>query len=125
MGRKLVRRPSQVPDRPTAGQPRPAAAAQHRAWAIAILVLLTATKNVYMASFSSYYTFYVIDRFALSVREAQLMLFLFLGAAAAGTFLGGPIGDRYGARFVIWFSILGVIPFALALPYANLPLTPV
>ncbi|WP_294643290.1 MFS transporter [uncultured Aureimonas sp.] len=92
-------------------------------WAIAILVLLTATKNVYMASFSSYYTFYVIDRFALSVREAQLMLFLFLGAAAAGTFLGGPIGDRYGARFVIWFSILGVIPFALLLPYANLPLT--
>ncbi|RIY03245.1 MFS transporter [Aureimonas flava] len=92
-------------------------------WAIAILVLLTATKNVYMASFSSYYTFYVIDRFALTVREAQLMLFLFLGSAAAGTFLGGPIGDRYGARFVIWFSILGVIPFALALPYANLPLT--
>ncbi|WP_279483022.1 MFS transporter [Aureimonas sp. SK2] len=93
--------------------------------AVGILVLLTATKNVYMASFSSYYTFYVIDRFGLSVREAQLMLFLFLGSAAAGTFLGGPIGDRYGARFVIWFSILGVIPFALVLPYANLPLTAV
>ncbi len=89
-------------------------------WAFLILVLLTATKNVYMASISSYFTFYVIERFGLSVRDAQLMLFLFLGAAAAGTFLGGPIGDRYGARFVIWFSILGVIPFALMLPYADL-----
>jgi FSR family fosmidomycin resistance protein-like MFS transporter len=88
--------------------------------ALGILILLTATKNVYMASFSSYFTFYTIERFGLSVRDAQLMLFLFLGAAAAGTFAGGPIGDRYGARFVIWFSILGVIPFALMLPYANL-----
>ncbi|MBY4591837.1 MFS transporter [Rhizobium redzepovicii] len=89
-------------------------------WALLILVLLTATKNVYMASVSSYFTFYVIDRFALSVQQAQLMLFLFLGSVAVGTFLGGPIGDRFGARFVIWFSILGVIPFALILPYANL-----
>ncbi|MDI7862220.1 MFS transporter [Rhizobiaceae bacterium n13] len=89
-------------------------------WALLVLVLLTATKNVYMASISSYFTFYVIERFGLSVRDAQLMLFLFLGAAAAGTFLGGPIGDRFGPRFVIWLSILGVIPFALMLPYANL-----
>jgi len=89
-------------------------------WAVAVLVLLTATKNVYMASISSYFTFFVIEKFGVGVQEAQLMLFLFLGAAAAGTFLGGPIGDRYGARFVIWFSILGVIPFALLLPYANL-----
>ncbi|MEZ2126447.1 MULTISPECIES: MFS transporter [unclassified Sinorhizobium] len=89
-------------------------------WALLILVLLTATKNVYMASISSYFTFYVIDKFHLAVRDAQLMLFLFLGSVAAGTFLGGPIGDRFGARFVIWFSILGVIPFALMLPYANL-----
>lgn len=89
-------------------------------WAVAVLVLLTATKNVYMASISSYFTFYVIQKFGVDVQQAQLMLFLFLGAAAAGTFLGGPIGDRYGARFVIWFSILGVIPFALMLPYANL-----
>jgi FSR family fosmidomycin resistance protein-like MFS transporter len=89
-------------------------------WAVAVLVLLTATKNVYMASISSYFTFFVIEKFSVSVQQAQLMLFLFLGAAAAGTFLGGPIGDRYGARFVIWFSILGVIPFALMLPYANL-----
>lgn len=89
-------------------------------WALLILVLLTATKNVYMASISSYFTFYVIEKFHLAVRDAQLMLFLFLGSVAAGTFLGGPIGDRFGARFVIWFSILGVIPFALMLPYANL-----
>ncbi|MET0258599.1 MAG: MFS transporter [Methylobacterium sp.] len=91
--------------------------------ALGILILLTATKNVYMASFSSYFTFYTIERFGLGVRDAQLMLFLFLGAAALGTFAGGPIGDRFGARFVIWFSILGVIPFALMLPYANLPFT--
>ncbi|ACE94239.1 MFS transporter [Rhizobium phaseoli] len=89
-------------------------------WALLILVLLTATKNVYMASVSSYFTFYVIDKFELSVQQAQMMLFLFLASVAVGTFLGGPIGDRFGARFVIWFSILGVIPFALLLPYANL-----
>ena len=89
-------------------------------WTIAILVLLTATKNVYLTSISSYFTFFVIERFGTSVQQAQLMLFLFLGSAAAGTFLGGPIGDRYGARFVIWFSILGVVPFTLLLPYANL-----
>ncbi|MCF3640684.1 MFS transporter [Rhizobium sp. TRM95111] len=90
------------------------------AWALFVLVLLTTTKNVYLSSLSSYFTFYTIGRFGLSVQEAQLMLFLFLGASAAGVFLGGPIGDRFGARFVIWFSILGVIPFALVLPYANL-----
>lgn len=89
-------------------------------WAFLILVLLTATKNVYMSSISSYFTFYVIQRFGMSVQASQLMLFLFLGSVAVGTFLGGPIGDRFGARFVIWFSILGVIPFALLLPYANL-----
>jgi len=89
-------------------------------WALAILILLTATKNVYMASISSYFTFYVIDKFHLDVRDAQLMLFLFLGSVAVGTIMGGPVGDRFGARFVIWFSILGVIPFALLMPYANL-----
>lgn len=89
-------------------------------FALAILVLLTATKNIYMASLSSYFTFYVIDRFGLPTRDAQLYLFLFLGAAAVGVFAGGPIGDRFGARFVIWLSILGVIPFALMLPYASL-----
>ncbi len=85
-----------------------------------VLVLLTVTKNVYLSSLSSYFTFYTIERFGLSVQSAQMMLFLFLGASAVGVFFGGPIGDRYGRRFVIWFSILGVIPFALLLPYANL-----
>lgn len=85
-----------------------------------VLVLLTATKNTYLASISSYFTFYTIDRFGLGIREAQVLLFLFLAASAAGVYLGGPIGDRYGSRVVIWFSILGVIPFALLLPYVDL-----
>jgi len=87
---------------------------------LAVLVVLTATKNAYLASLSSYFTFYTIEKFGLGVQDAQLLLFLFLGASAAGVFFGGPIGDRFGARVVIWFSILGVIPFALMLPYANL-----
>lgn len=105
--------------RPPADKTLPLAKGKTAA-ALAVLILLTATKNVYMASISSYFTFFVIKKFGLSVGHAQLMLFLFLGAAAAGTLLGGPIGDRYGARFVIWLSILGVIPFALMLPYVNL-----
>lgn len=85
-----------------------------------VLVVLTATKNAYLASLSSYFTFYTIDKFGLGVQDAQVLLFLFLGASALGVFFGGPIGDRFGSRVVIWFSILGVIPFALMLPYANL-----
>src|SRR5947208_12440311 len=69
---------------------------------------------------SSYYTFFLIQKFSLSVRDAQLHLFIFLAAIAAGTFLGGPVGDRIGRKAVIWVSILGVAPFALAFPYANL-----
>ncbi len=87
---------------------------------LVVLLILTATKNAYLASISSYFTFYTIEKFGLSVQDAQLLLFLFLGASAAGVFFGGPIGDRFGSRIVIWFSILGVIPFALMLPYANL-----
>lgn len=89
-------------------------------WTLVILIVLTATKNAYLASLSSYFTFFTIAKFGVDVQQAQLMLFLFLGASAAGVIFGGPIGDRWGARFVIWFSILGVIPFALVLPYANL-----
>lgn len=85
-----------------------------------VLVMLTFSKNVYMASISSYYTFYVIETFGVSVQNSQLLLFLFLGAAALGTVIGGPIGDRFGAKFVIWFSILGALPFTLALPYVDL-----
>jgi FSR family fosmidomycin resistance protein-like MFS transporter len=88
--------------------------------ALAILLILVFSKNVYLASISSYYTFYLIERFGLSVQSAQLHLFLFLGAVAAGTIIGGPVGDRLGRKWVIWASILGVLPFTLALPYVNL-----
>jgi FSR family fosmidomycin resistance protein-like MFS transporter len=88
--------------------------------AIAILLALLFSKFIYLASLGSYYTFYLISRFHLSVQSAQLHLFLFLGAVAAGTIVGGPVGDRIGNRQVILWSILGVLPFTLALPYANL-----
>ena len=88
--------------------------------AIAVLVALLFSKNIYTSSLSSYYTFYLIQKFHLSVPDAQVHLFVFLGAVAAGTFIGGPIGDRVGRKPVIWFSILGAAPFALLLPYASL-----
>ena len=87
---------------------------------LSILITLVFSKYFYLASMSSYYTFFLMDKFGLSVKNAQLQLFIFLLAIAAGTFLGGPIGDRIGRKAVIWASILGVAPFALALPYANL-----
>jgi FSR family fosmidomycin resistance protein-like MFS transporter len=90
------------------------------ALAIAILLVLIFSKYFYLASLSSYYTFYLIDRFHISVQSAQLHLFIFLGAVAAGTIIGGPIGDRIGRKYVIWGSILGVLPFTLLLPHANL-----
>jgi MFS transporter, FSR family, fosmidomycin resistance protein len=88
--------------------------------ALAVLTALIFSKYFYLASLSSYYTFYLISRFHVSVRSSQLHLFVFLGAAAAGTFFGGPIGDRVGPKYVIWASILGVLPFTLLLPHANL-----
>ncbi|MBK4989150.1 MFS transporter [Pseudomonas sp. S36] len=88
--------------------------------ALVVLGLLVFSKYFYMASFTSYFTFYLIEKFGVSVASSQLHLFLFLGAVAAGTFFGGPIGDRIGRKAVIWFSILGVAPFTLALPYADL-----
>ncbi len=91
--------------------------------ALAVLTVLTLTKNAYMASLSSYYTFFLIDKFGVGVQDSQLLLFVYVGASALGVFLGGPIGDRFGAKFVIWFSILGVLPFTLALPYADLTWT--
>ncbi len=87
---------------------------------LAILVILIFSKFVYLASLSSYFTFYLIEKFHLSVRDAQLHLFLFLVAVAVGTLSGGPLGDRFGRKRLIWFSILGALPFTLALPYANL-----
>jgi MFS transporter, FSR family, fosmidomycin resistance protein len=88
--------------------------------AIAVLVALVFSKYFYLASLTSYYTFYLIAKFHVSVQSSQLHLFVFLAAVAAGTFMGGPIGDRVGRKAVIWCSILGVLPFTLVLPYANL-----
>ncbi|WP_083217468.1 MFS transporter [Thioclava sp. SK-1] len=88
--------------------------------AVTVLLLLIFSKHVYMASMTSYYTFFLIDRFGLSTPQAQKMLFFFLAAVAVGTVIGGPVGDRIGRRTVIWVSILGVLPFTLILPYANL-----
>ena len=91
--------------------------------AIAVLIALMFSKYFYLASITSYYIFYLIHHFGLSTENAQLCLFVFLVAAAAGTFIGGPVGDRVGRKRVIWCSILGVVPFTLALPYVGLAAT--
>jgi FSR family fosmidomycin resistance protein-like MFS transporter len=88
--------------------------------AIAVLVALIFSKYFYLAGLTSYYTFYLIAKFHVSVQSSQLHLFAFLAAVAAGTLIGGPVGDRVGRKSVIWCSILGVLPFTLVLPYANL-----
>jgi FSR family fosmidomycin resistance protein-like MFS transporter len=90
---------------------------------VGVLLLLIFSKYFYIASISSYFTFYLMEKFGLSVQAAQMHLFLFLGASAAGTLIGGPVGDRIGRKPVIWGSILGVAPFALALPYVGLAWT--
>jgi FSR family fosmidomycin resistance protein-like MFS transporter len=87
---------------------------------LTILVVLLFSKTFYLASINSYYTFYLIQTFQVSLQTAQVLLFVFLGAVAAGTFAGGPIGDRIGRKYVIWVSILGVLPFTLLLPYLGL-----
>ncbi|WP_161849654.1 MFS transporter [Bradyrhizobium sp. CCBAU 051011] len=88
--------------------------------ALAVLVALLFSKQLYVSSLSSYYIFYLIDKFGVSTQAAQLYLFLFLASNAAGAFFGGPLGDRFGRKYVIWFSIAGALPFTLALPYAGL-----
>lgn len=87
---------------------------------IGILLILIFSKYIYMTSISSYFTFYLIDKFNVSIPDSQFYLFLFFGSVALGTFLGGPIGDRFGRKYVIWFSILGSAPFAMMLPYVDL-----
>jgi FSR family fosmidomycin resistance protein-like MFS transporter len=99
---------------------QPATPRRHVTLAIAVLLALIFSKYFYLASITSYYTFYVIDHFHVSVRNAQLLLFVFLGSAALGGFIGGPLGDRLGAKYIIWASILGVLPFTLLLPHVNL-----
>jgi FSR family fosmidomycin resistance protein-like MFS transporter len=88
--------------------------------ALLVLVALLFSKQLYVSSLSSYYIFYLIDRFGVSTQAAQIYLFIFLAANAAGAFFGGPLGDRFGRKIVIWISILGALPFTLALPYAGL-----
>lgn len=117
-------KPRIVP-RPAAGAVKAADAPSSRrvGFAIAVLIVLVFSKFIYMSSLTSYYTFYLIHKFGVSTQLAQIYLFVFLGANAVGTFFGGPIGDRFGRRYVIWFSILGVLPFTLMLPYAGLMAT--
>jgi FSR family fosmidomycin resistance protein-like MFS transporter len=113
-----VRGPARAHGRHAAGLPR------HRiVLALVVLAILIFSKYFYLASLTSYYTFYLIDKFNVSVAHAQIYLFVFLFAVAAGTIIGGPVGDRIGRKYVIWVSILGVAPFALALPYAGLAVT--
>ena len=88
--------------------------------ALAVLVALLISKQLYVSSLSSYYIFYLIDKFGVSTQAAQIYLFIFLAANAVGAFLGGTLGDRFGRKYVIWISVLGALPFTLALPYAGL-----
>lgn len=110
---------SQLKGRPAADTTLPLPKARVM-WSIAVLAFLVLTKNAYMAGMTSFYTFYLMENFQLSTQGAQVMLFLFLAAVAAGTVLGGPSADRFGPMAVIWVSILGVLPFTLILPHANL-----
>jgi MFS transporter, FSR family, fosmidomycin resistance protein len=108
---RKVARPEPHPDAPS---PRGVTIA------ISVLVVLLFSKQLYVSSLSSYYIFYLIDRFGVSTQTGQIYLFIFLASNAVGAFLGGPLGDRFGRKIVIWFSILGALPFTLALPYAGL-----
>lgn len=99
---------------------RPAFPKNKIVYSVAILLVLIFSKYFYMASLTSYFTFYMIDKFNVSIQASQIYLFVFLFSVAAGTLIGGPVGDRFGRKYVIWFSILGTAPFALMLPYANL-----
>jgi MFS transporter, FSR family, fosmidomycin resistance protein len=104
-----------------APKPHPDAPDQRRVLiAICVLVALLFSKQLYVSSLSSYYMFYLIDKFGVSTQAAQIYLFVFLAANAVGAFFGGPLGDRFGRKYVIWFSIVGALPFTLALPHAGL-----
>lgn len=93
--------------------------------AVVVVAVLMFAKFIYTASFTNYFTFYLIQKFGLTIQQSQVYLFAYLGAVALGTFSGGPVGDKIGRKAVIWLSFLGVAPFALALPYASLPWTAV
>lgn len=103
-----------------AGAPAARPGKRSVAFAITILIILLFSKNAYSASFSSFYTFYLMGKFGISIQNSQVMLFLFLASSAAGALFGGMLGDRIGRNKIIWFSILGALPFTLILPYADL-----
>lgn len=106
---------------PSGGQSAAPALSRRRVMtALGILLLLIFSKYFYLASMTSYFTFFLIEKFGISAEQSQIYLFAFLAAVAVGTIIGGPIGDRFGRKYVIWFSILGVAPFTLLLPYASL-----
>ncbi len=109
-----------APRAPRAGAVREEQPPRRVVGCIAVLLVLIFSKYFYLASITSYYTFYLINHFGVSVEASQLYLFVFLGAVALGTIVGGPLGDRFGRKYVIWLSILGVLPFTLALPHVSL-----
>ncbi len=112
---------TRLPPGARVASPEPARLPRRRVMmALGVLAALIFSKYFYLAAFTSYYTFYLIERFGVSVQSAQVLLFMFLFAVAAGTIIGGPVGDRIGRKYVIWVSILGVAPFALVLPHAGL-----
>jgi FSR family fosmidomycin resistance protein-like MFS transporter len=115
-----ARRSSAAKARATAHETHTGLSSGKVAFVIAILIALVFSKFFYLASLSSYYTFFLISKFHVPVRTAQIYLFLFLGAVATGTIVGGPVGDRIGRKYVIWWSILGVLPFTVVLPYVSL-----
>ena len=120
VGRWFADHQRQAASRPAAAVKKPSLSRQRLVVAFAVIGALLLSKFIYIEGLKSYYAFFLIEKFALSAQEAQYYLFAFLGSVAAGTFIGGPVGDRYGRLAVIWVSILGALPFTLALPYLDL-----
>jgi MFS transporter, FSR family, fosmidomycin resistance protein len=120
VGRWFAEHQRQAASRPKAAVAKPALSRQRLIVAFAVIGALLLSKFIYIEGLKTYYAFFLIEKFGLTATEAQYYLFAFLGAVAAGTFFGGPIGDRYGRLAVIWVSILGALPFTLALPYLDL-----
>ena len=120
VGRWFAEHQRQSASRPAAAIKKPVLSRQRLIVAFAVIGALLLSKFIYIEGLKSYYAFFLIEKFALSAQEAQYYLFAFLGSVAAGTFVGGPVGDRYGRLAVIWVSILGALPFTLALPYLDL-----
>lgn len=120
VGRWFADHQRQAASRPAVAVKKPALSRQRLIVAFAVIGALLLSKFIYIEGLKSYYAFFLIEKFSLSAQEAQFYLFAFLGAVAAGTFIGGPVGDRYGRLAVIWVSILGALPFTLALPYLDL-----